>query len=93
MKSTSITYLHCVCLPWFLALLTGIILWCHGSVQDLSEDMQPLSLLPVLLTHEDKLSHGRLHHNATLPLVSPSVLWNALLHRVTSALCADENDP
>lgn len=82
-----------MCLWWFLAFLTSIILWGHGSLQDLPKGLQPLSLLSLLLAHEDKLSLGRLHHDATLPLVSPGVLWDTLLHRVAFALRADENDP
>lgn len=70
--------LHVLYLWWLV--LTGIILWCHGSLQDLCEGLQPLVLLPLLLTHEDKASPWRPHRDATLPLVSPSVLGFTLLH-------------
>lgn len=89
----------CVCALYFadmqyvLPLLTGIVLRWHGPGQDPSEGLQPLPLLPLLLAHEDKLSLRRVHHDATLPLVSTSMLWDGLLHRVTVALSADENDP
>lgn len=89
---TGMTHM-CLCVHYFPALLTSIILWCHGPGQDLPEGVQPLSLLPLLLAHEDKLSLRRLHANAILPLVSAGMLWDTLLRRVAVALCADENDP
>lgn len=62
------------------SLLTGIILWCHGSLQDLCEGHQPLFLLPRLLTHEDKMPLWCLHRDAPLPSVSPNALGFTFLH-------------
>lgn len=75
------------------AMLTGVILRGHGPGEHLSEGVQPLSLLSLLLAHEEILSPGRSHRDAVLPLVPPSMHLIALLYRVTLALCADENDP
>lgn len=76
----------------FLALLTGVVLRCHGLVQDLSQGIQPLLLLPLTLTHEDKLPLRGLHHNTTLPLIPSSMFWDMLHCRVAFGLLADEND-
>lgn len=84
---------HCVFYICGGSLLTLIILWWHGSLEDLCEGLQPLFLLPLLLAHEDKASSWRPHRDATLPLVSPSVLGFTLLHWVAFVHCADENDP
>lgn len=75
------------------SLLTGIILWSHGSLQDLHEGHQPLFLLPRLLTHEDKMPLWRSHRDAPLPFVSPNALGFTFRHRVAFVPCADENDP
>lgn len=76
----------------YATTLTSIVLWCHWPLQDLPENLQPLSLLLFLLTHEDKLSLGGLDNHTVLPLVSPGIIvWDALPHSVAFALCADEN--
>lgn len=93
LESTYIFALHMYMFSLLPALLTSIILWRHGPVQDLFEGVQPLFLFPLLLAHEDKLPLGCPHHDTALPFVSPSMLWDILLNRVAFALCADENYP
>lgn len=85
------TFVHDSQIP--IAMLTGIILWCHRPGHDLSEGVQPLSLLALVLAHEDKLPLGCFHHEAVLPFVPTGVLWDTVPNRVTVAFCAKKDDP
>lgn len=71
--------------------LTSVVLWGHGLGDDLSEGLQPLLLLLMLLTHKHILPVRSLQHDATIPPAAPRTPPAALWSRVAVALRADED--
>lgn len=73
--------------------LTGVILRHHRFWDDCFQGVHPLSLIALLLAHEDELPIRRLHNYPTLPFVASGPFRDTLSNWIPMILWANKNNP